>query len=299
MTPAASNDARPSLMRLPIRAPFDWHSLRGFFVSRGASACEQVDGLHYRRTVQHGAALGWLSARPSPSGQQLLVQLSPSLGPAARPLRPQLLQLFDLNRAPRPVTEQLQTDSLLAPLLLQRPGLRVPGCLQGFDLALRTVLGQQISVKAATTVYGRFVRHFGARVQTPFAGLDRGPPCAERIANCRLQTLIDRGLTRRRAQTIQALARAVTSGRLALLPQADHARTREQLLALPGIGPWTVEYVALRALGDGDAFPASDLGLLKAAGLSKPADLLARAEHWRPWRGYAAVHLWTALGAGG
>ena len=287
------------VLRLQTPAPYNWPAIAGFFTSRGADCCERMDTSGYLRSLQIDGTLGWLCAQPSASGRSLQVRLSASLHAHRRQLRPLLQHLFDLQRNPAPVAAQLGHDALLAPLLAARPGLRIPGTIDGFELALRAVLGQQISVKAATTVFARFARHFGQALHGPYPQLTHGPPLADRLADCRLQRIIDRGLPRRRAETIQHLARAVCEQGLDLRPTASKQASRDQLLSLPGIGPWTVEYVALRALGDADALPAADLGLLKATNLQRPADLLARAEDWRPWRGYAALHLWTALGAGG
>jgi AraC family transcriptional regulator, regulatory protein of adaptative response / DNA-3-methyladenine glycosylase II len=164
---------------------------------------------------------------------------------------------------------------------------------------LRAVLGQQITVKAATTIFGRFVATFGATVESPRPEVTRLAPEAADVANATLQQLIDRGLTQRRAASVQALARAVADGFVKLDPPVDAAAMRQALQELPGIGPWTAEYVAMRALGDPDAFPHSDLGLMRAARIETPKALLARAEAWRPWRSYAALHLWHAGATGG
>jgi AraC family transcriptional regulator of adaptative response / DNA-3-methyladenine glycosylase II len=154
-------------------------------------------------------------------------------------------------------------------------------------------------VKAATTVFGRFAQFFGEPVETPFVGLDRTAPSAATLADARLDQIIERGLTRKRAETIKALARAVADGRVRLDATSNAADTALALDELPGIGPWTIQYIAMRALRDPDAFPASDLGLLKALALQHPKKLAAVAETWRPWRAYAAIHLWHSLSAGG
>jgi AraC family transcriptional regulator of adaptative response / DNA-3-methyladenine glycosylase II len=232
--------------------------------------------------------------------------------------------LFDLDADPIAVAEVLRADPALRPLVDARPGLRVPGSADGFELAVRAVLGQQVSVAAARTFAGRLVRRFGepltpderknaadAHGSTPELTSDQTPsgadqpagwwlfPTARRLADAGVDELRAIGLTSRRATTLRQLARAATEGTLTLDRGADRAAETAALLALPGIGAWTAAYVGLRALGDPDAFPASDLGLRRAAaalGLpAEPAELTAHAERWRPWRGYAALHLWSHL----
>jgi AraC family transcriptional regulator of adaptative response / DNA-3-methyladenine glycosylase II len=229
----------------------------------------------------------------------LRIEVAPTLLPVLPELQSRLRHLFDLKANPTIIDPQLSTHRKLKALVEKTPGLRVPGSLCGFELALRAVLGQQISVQAATTVFGRFVETFGGKVETPFAKIDRIAPQAGDVANASLQQLIDRGLTRKRAETIYALSRTAADGAVKLEPLSDFATTRAMLQEIPGIGPWTAEYVAMRALGDPDAFPHSDLGLLHALNIDKPAKLQTVAEKWRPWRAYAALHLWHGLSQGG
>jgi len=219
--------------------------------------------------------------------------------PALPELQARLRRLFDLAANPLVTDQRLAQHRTFKSLVRATPGLRVPGALHGFEVALRAVLGQQVTVKAATTVYGRFVDTFGAPIDTPYAGMTRTPPDARDIANATLQQLIDRGLTRQRALTVAALARAAAERKLTLDPPVDFNQARATLCDLPGIGPWTAEYIAMRALGDPDAFPHSDLGLLRALKIDKPAQLQALSEAWRPWRAYAALHLWNHLSQGG
>ncbi|MFC4257867.1 AlkA N-terminal domain-containing protein [Marinobacter lacisalsi] len=285
-------------LRLGFRPPLAWEALTMFLVSRSDGHTQGLMDGHYVRTLRVGEVKGWLAARPV-ADNVLQVQLSPSLLRCLPVLQQPLRQLFDLDADSQSIGQCLAGDDQLAPLVRQTPGLRLPGTLDGFELALRAILGQQISVKAATTVFRRIVERFGEPMDTPFAGLDRLPPTAERIAGLSQQDLLDCGLTRRRSDTLLTLARAVGDHSLRLTASADRDKTRQQLLALPGIGPWTTEYIAMRALGDPDAFPVSDLGLLRGAGVDKPAELDARSQQWRPWRAYAAFHLWHALGQGG
>ncbi len=177
-----------------------------------------------------------------------------------------------------------------------RPGLRVPGTFDGFELAVRAVVGQQVTVRGARTLLGRIVAAFGAPVGDAHpAGLTRLFPAAARLAACSEGEVAQLGITRARSRTLIALARAVAAGELTLAPGADVDATMAGLSALPGIGPWTAQYIAMRALGWPDAFPAGDLGIRKAMGETRPAQALARSETWRPWRAYAVIHLWRKV----
>jgi AraC family transcriptional regulator of adaptative response / DNA-3-methyladenine glycosylase II len=286
-------------LRLGYRPPLAWSALAGFLGSRGSLATERLDGACYLRSLRLGAHRGWIAVTPARGQHQLLVTVAPGLLPVLGTLLARLRRLFDLDANPTVIEAQLARDPRLAVCLRQTPGLRIPGALDGFELALRAILGQQITVKAATTVFGRFVSVFGEPIATPYPGLDRLAPRAADIADASLEQIIARGLTRRRAQTVKALASAVAAQRLQLEPSAAPEQTLRVLLELPGIGPWTAQYIALRALGDPDAFPSADLGLMKALGIREPRALLAAAEPWRPWRGYAAMHLWHQLSSGG
>jgi AraC family transcriptional regulator, regulatory protein of adaptative response / DNA-3-methyladenine glycosylase II len=183
----------------------------------------------------------------------------------------------------------------LGELASMRPGIRVAGCCSGFELAVRAILGQRISVRAATTLAGRYADAFGEPVETPIDGLDLLSPTPERVAKAEVGELAVLGMTGARAQAIILLASAVAEGSLKLRPGVDVERTMAQLVELPGIGEWTAQYVAMRALRWPDAFPASDLGLMHALGEKNPRNVLALAERWRPWRAYAAMHLWRSL----
>lgn len=286
------------LLKLGFRPPLAWQPLAQFLAGRAGSRTEKVSGNRYLRSVRLGPHRGLISAEPL-SANLLGVHVSASLLPVLPELRVRLRRLFDLDANPTVIDPFLGRKPELRARVKRTAGLRVPGAFNGFELALRAVLGQQVTVKAATTIYGRFVDVFGGPLETPEAGVDRLAPGAPEIADANLQQLIDRGLTRRRAETVQALARAVADGAVKLDPPVDFVAMRGALQELPGIGPWTAEYVAMRALGDPDAFPHSDLGLLSALQLQKPAALLALAEAWRPFRAYAALHLWHGYGAGG
>jgi AraC family transcriptional regulator, regulatory protein of adaptative response / DNA-3-methyladenine glycosylase II len=286
------------VLKLGFRPPLAWLPLIQFLAGRAGSGTEQIDGVRYARSVRIGKHRGVICAAPIASNL-LGVQVAPSLLPVLPELRARLRRLFDLDANPGTIDTFLGGQRELREHLRRTSGLRVPGAIDGFELALRAVLGQQVTVKAATTIFGRFVEVFGSEVESPHPGVTRVAPQAADVANATLQQLIDRGLTQKRAESVRALARACADGFIQLDPPVDLAVMRGALQELPGIGPWTAEYVAMRALGDPDAFPHSDLGLLRAAAIESPKALLARAEAWRPWRSYAALHLWHAGSAAG
>jgi AraC family transcriptional regulator of adaptative response / DNA-3-methyladenine glycosylase II len=179
-----------------------------------------------------------------------------------------------------------------------KPGLRVAGAFDGFELAVRAILGQQVSVRAATTLARRFAEAFGQPTVSPFPALTRFSPLPARVAEARLEELTGIGLVAARAECVRTLARAVCDKKVSLEAEQDPEAMIDRLTALPGIGPWTAHYIAMRGLRWPDAFPHSDLGLRKALEGRSASEVLALAEAWRPWRAYAAMHLWNGLAAG-
>jgi AraC family transcriptional regulator of adaptative response / DNA-3-methyladenine glycosylase II len=223
----------------------------------------------------------------------LRAEFSPSLAPVRRVLATRLRALFDLDADPAAVAAALRKDRLLAPSVRRNPGLRVNGAFDAFEAAVRVVVGQQVSVRAATTVAGRIAGALGEAVETPFVGLDRLSPTPGEVLGAGEDRIARLGMPGARARTLLALAAAVDSGELGLERGADPDGTRDRMLALPGVGPWTASLVAMRALGAPDAFPGGDLGVLRALGVKSAREAEARAEAWRPWRAYAAMHLWN------
>jgi AraC family transcriptional regulator of adaptative response / DNA-3-methyladenine glycosylase II len=214
-----------------------------------------------------------------------------------------LRALFDLDARPAVIAEHLGQDPLLARTLAAFPGLRVPGAFDSFEVAVRAILGQQVSVAAATTVSGRLVRRFGT---PPLPGSAEGAagigwafPSPSRLAEASVAEVAPLGMPGARAQTILAFARAIASGDSSLSPDQAPEAALERLETVPGIGAWTANYIALRALRWPNAFLASDLGVRKALGVSSAKAAEARAARWQPWRAYAVMHLWTSLRAGG
>lgn len=281
---------RPPLHHpLHYTPPYAWAEMLAFLSKRTVAGVEAVTDGAYLRTVELGECRGWIRLFDDPLGTALQVEISPSLAPVLPDLLVRLRHLFDLAAEPSAIA------NVLGPLAAAHPGLRVPGAFDGFEIAVRAVLGQQITVAAATTLSRRFAEAFGEPLATPHAGLDRLTPRPERIAAASHDDIGRLGIIRTRSNAILELAHAVLRGELVLAPGADPAATMAQLRALPGIGDWTAQYLAMRALAWPDAFPAGDIALQKAAGGLTARQLAARAEAWRPWRAYAVMHLWESL----
>ncbi|WP_242345498.1 AlkA N-terminal domain-containing protein [Anaeromyxobacter terrae] len=297
----AHGDGAPAtslVLRLDFRPPLDWDAMLGFLAARCTARVEQVEAGAYRRTVRLGGRTGWVSVTRDPARPALRAEVSLSLAGALMPLVARLRGLFDLDARPDAVAAWLRRDPVLSRSLRRNPGLRVPGAFDGFDAAVRVVVGQQVSVAAATTVGGRLAAALGEPVATPFPGLDRLAPTPEAVAAAGVDPIARAGMPGARARTILALAESVAGGGLALHRGADGEAARAGLLELPGVGPWTAEVIAMRAVGDPDAFPAADLGVLRALGEASGRAAEARAEAWRPWRAYAVMHLWTLVAGG-
>jgi AraC family transcriptional regulator, regulatory protein of adaptative response / DNA-3-methyladenine glycosylase II len=286
----------PIVLRLPFRPPFDASSLFGFLGPRAIPGVEEVVDRRYRRVVRTGKTTGVMELDVAADGASVVLRLYLDDLSELERLVQAARSLFDLEAEPAPINDVLVCDRVLKPLVLKRPGMRVPGATNGFEMAVRAVLGQQVSVSGATTMAGRLVDRLGDPLHRADGGLTHAFPTAERIAAANLSGL---GLTGARSATLHALARATADGRIDLGPSADRERTMAALLELPGVGPWTVAYVAMRALRDPDAIPITDLGIRKALDRlripSTTADRLARSQRWRPWRAYAAMHLWASL----
>ncbi|MBT0959693.1 DNA-3-methyladenine glycosylase 2 [Denitromonas iodatirespirans] len=273
---------------LSYRPPLDYARLVDFLAGRTIAGVEQVVDGEYRRSVRLDGVRGWLGVRPGKAA--LEVTLSASLAAAVPAALAGVRRLFDLDADPAAVTQAL------GPLAEARPGLRLPGAFDGIEMAVRAVLGQQITVKAARTLAGRFTAAFGTALDTPWAAVNTTFPTAERIAALSVSQIAELGVIRRRAEVIIALAAAVAEGRLMLSPGAPVQDTIAQLQALPGIGPWTAHYIAMRALAWPDAYPDGDYGVRAALGMCSAREARQQAEAWRPWRAYAVMHLWASLG---
>src|SRR5688572_11470424 len=250
-------------LQLAYRPPFDWTGMLQFIAARALKGVEWVHDDVYYRTARLGSQAGWICVRQAPEKRALLVELTHSLTPVLPAVLGRLRHAFDLSAHPDVIAAKLGETELLADVVAQNPGLRVPGAFDGFELAVRAILGQQITVKGATTLAGRFVAALGEPLETPHAGLTRLSPSAERVASAGGDELASLGIIASRARSIIALAKEVAARRLRLEPGADPEETIERLVALPGIGMWTAQYIAMRALRWPDAFPKEDLALRK------------------------------------
>jgi AraC family transcriptional regulator of adaptative response / DNA-3-methyladenine glycosylase II len=291
---AASASAPDALgFELSFRPPYDWPALLAFLGDRAIAGVEAVEGSWYRRAVRlvcdGREQRGWIEVGCSARKPALRVNLAPSLAKVIPPVLARVKSLMDLACHP------LEVARTLGRLAERNPGLRVPGAFDGFEVAVRAILGQQVSVVAARTLAGRFAAAFGTPIDTPFASLVTAFPTAAEVASLAPERIARLGMPLSRARSIVALARANAAGRLALAPSADVEATLDKLRALPGIGEWTAQYIAMRALAWPDAFPPTDLGVQKALGETRAQRVLAIAEAWQPWRAYAVMHLWQSL----
>ena len=284
------------ILRLQYRPPFDASALLAYLRQRALPGVEEVSEKSYRRTVVLPRSRGIMELEPLEKANAVLLRVQLDTLSDLSLLVQRCRQLCDLDAVPTAIVETLGADPMLASLVTTRPGLRVPGTINGFELAVRAILGQQVSVAGARTLAGRLVSTLGEALDLPHGMLTHFFPTPEAIAQADLQGL---GLTQSRTATLQALARAVAEEGLVLERAADREQTIAQLHSIPGIGAWTAAYIAMRALGDPDAFPAADLGLRRAfeqQGIAADTrNVESRAEAWRPWRAYAAQHLWASL----
>jgi AraC family transcriptional regulator of adaptative response / DNA-3-methyladenine glycosylase II len=260
-----------------------------FFAARATPGVEVVDGDCYRRSISWNGCPGYFEVSLDEALNAFAVRVEITDSCSLYAIIERIRNMFDLNADWSAIAEGLGSDCELRRRIRAHPGIRVPGCWSGFELTVRAILGQQISVAGATTLAGRISHSFGQPFSGP-AGLTRMFPTASILSEADLTNV---GLTKNRAQTICALARAVRDGRICFEKVHDSNALLAQLVSIPGIGDWTAQYVAMRALGEPDAFPSGDLGLLRALGLTSSRELEERAIAWRPWRAYASMYLWS------
>ncbi len=295
-----AGDGRSSVVRLGYRPPYDIDAMLGFLERRCVAGVETITGQgatrRYLRTLRIESGIrrrqGWIEVSFEHERNRLALRIDDGLRDVLPAVIRRLRAAFDLDADPGAI------DAVLAADFPDSAGLRVPGTVDGFELAVRAILGQQVTVAAARTIAGRLVERFGDPVATPHPGLDRLFPTPARLARAEPDTLGGIGIVRQRQAAIIALARAVEAGELPLSPAEDPTTTMARLRALPGIGDWTAQYIAMRALHWPDAFPAGDIALQRALGLPKSRHASVAAEQasraWRPWRSYAVLRAWHA-----
>jgi len=291
---SAGSTASRLTLRLPYRPPYDWAGVLTFLTRRAIPGVESVDDGIYRRSISLEGTQGIVEIRATAEAF-LLATITVDRLPALAAIAARLRHLFDLGADPEPIAAHLGRDPALESRLAVHAGLRVPGAWDAFELAVRAMIGQQVSVSAASTLAGRLAATFGERLSTQNSDGDLRVlfPEAKTLAHADLSSI---GVPRARAAAISSLAAAVMRDPALLRTASSGEDTVARLVALPGIGDWTAEYIAMRALHEPDAFPVSDLGLLRAMrghlARPSPALLQRRAERWRPWRAYAAMLLW-------
>ncbi len=295
-------------VRLPYRKPFDWAGMLEFLAGRATPGVEQVSNGAYLRTVSVEGQPGVIEFRHDEGDASIRVLLHGIATTAMFQVVQHVREMLDVDAPLADIADVLGADKQLRALLRSKPGVRVPGAWDGFELTVRAILGQQVSVKAATTLAGRIAKRYGQPVELPASLTEASDdltlthlfPTAKKLALARFN---DIGLVSSRAETIRRVAAAASRGEIDFDQADDPDRFCQKLMAIRGIGAWTAEYVAMRALKYPDAFPTADLGLLKATGCdvkNGAAILKKRAESWRPWRAYAALLLWSSLsGSGG
>jgi AraC family transcriptional regulator of adaptative response / DNA-3-methyladenine glycosylase II len=280
------------VFRLDFRPPYHWKGMLAFLAARAIPGVEVVESGTYRRSISMNGSDGSLEVSLDEGKDALIVRVQFGDPRSLFFIIERIRAMFDLNADWAAIVRTLRADPALSGRLEAVPGLRVPGCWDGFELATRAILGQQISVKGATTLLGRMARAFG-RSFPAAGGLTHFFPAPEVLADAQLTSI---GLTRARAETIRTLARAVCDRQVSFEGIVDADAFLARLCEIPGIGKWTAQYVAMRALREPDAFPSGDLGLRRALAADSPQHLEQRAEAWRPWRAYAAMYLWSFAG---
>lgn len=283
------------VFRLNFRPPYDWLGVLDFLTLRCTPGVEAVEAGHYRRTISVGEECGYFEVSLDEDRHVLVSRIEFADPRWLFMIVERIRAMFDLNADWLSISETLQCDPILAEKLQTHPGRRIVGCWDAFELAIRAILGQQVSVKTATALSGRIANRFGKLVRGP-DGLTRIFPKPAALADAKLGSV---GLTATRAQTIRSLARAVCDGKISFTGLIDPEELVDQLCEIHGIGKWTAQYVCMRAIGQPDSFPSTDLGLLRALSLSSTKELERRAERWRPWRAYAAMYLWESDGPKG
>jgi len=288
-----------SSLQLAYRPPYDWEGILQFLAGRQLKGVEWVTERFYARTVRLGDSKGWIRVTHLNKKNALMLEFTHSLSPVLPVLLTRVRDLFDLNARPDIISGHLSKDKRLAPLVKLTPGMRVPGAFSGFELGLRAIIGQQVTVKAATTIGCRFAEAFGDSIITPYTDLSHLTPSPARVAKASVDDISKLGIVSMRSKSIIALAQAQVSGQMTL-DDGIHYKPDEairRMVELPGIGQWTAHYIAMRALRWPDAFPKEDIAIRNSLGGVSSREAEEMSQNWRPWRSYAVMHLWRSLAA--
>lgn len=277
------------LFHLRFRPPYHWKGMLAFLAERATPGVEVVDLRGYRRTISLNDCHGYFEVSPDEGRDGVAVRVQIADPRSLYLIIERIRSMFDLNADWAAITQSLGTDAALTSRIRAEPGLRVPGCWNGFELTIQAILGQKMTLKGATALAGRIAKSYGQRISDA-DDLTHLFPTPEILADAKLAGL---DLNKERAETIHALARAVCDGAISFERIVDSDAFLAQLREIPGISCWTAQYVAMRALREPDAFPTGDVGLLRALGLKTSCELEKRAEAWRPWRSYASMYLWS------
>jgi AraC family transcriptional regulator, regulatory protein of adaptative response / DNA-3-methyladenine glycosylase II len=279
------------LFCLRYRPPYHWEGMLQFLRPRAIPGVEWIENGRYWRAIAVNGESGYVEVSHEPEKHALALRVQFGDPRSLFFIVERIRAMFDLNADWSAIAPTLQVDPVLAKQVAAAPGLRVPGCWSGFELGVRAILGQQITVKGATTLAGELVRRRGKTFPGP-GELTHVFPTPEVLAQADLGSL---GMPKARAETIRSFARAVSDGRIHFEGSAALEEFLASLRTIPGIGSWTAQYIAMRVLGEPDAYPSGDLGLLHALGVNNSAELEHRFATWRPWRAYATMYLWNSL----
>jgi len=290
--------AKPEILPLSYQPPFNFRQITGFLKPRAIPGVEYVDSRVYSRSIALGSTSGFFTVScPEKAHSSVHLEIQFPDHDKLPFITTIVKQIFDLDAPVHTIDAHLKKDSLLSSMVAQRPGIRVPGSFESFELSTRAIIGQQISVKGATTIIGRVAERFGKKLNIQNSlGLKYLFPGPEKLVDADFEGI---GLTKARIATIHHLSAAVLDGRVNFQAPADPVCLKKALLEIKGIGEWTAQYVLMRTIKHPDAMPFSDLGLLKALSPDgKPAtekQLRQMSRPWKPWRAYAALHLWSSL----
>lgn len=290
--------AQPTILSLPFRQPFSFRQVTGFLKPRAIPGVEFVEDDFYCRNIVMDGTAGFIAVAAPYKDHALRLEIHlPDQDAKPALIKERVENIFDLNAPVKAIDDHLRKDRLLSSLVARQPGIRVPGSFNPYELCIRAIVGQQISVKGATTLIGRIAAGYGGPLDTPNAfHLKYRFPGPEKLVDADFKGI---GLTRARKVTIHQLSAAVLEGRVNFHPTITPAALQEALLHIKGIGKWTAQYILMRTVKHPDAMPFSDLGLLKAVGSdAKPGNekhLRKMSIPWKPWRAYAAMHLWSSL----